>query len=298
VNVWAAAAAAATGVQVGAAMVATRFVVHETGPASLALLRYVIGFLCLLPPVLLSGQRMRFAARDVLPIAALGITQFGLLIAVLNIGLLYVPAGRAALIFATFPLQTLLLAAALGRERLTLAKTSGVLLTILGVGVALGEKALDRGAGEDAWFGELAVLASASLGALCSVFYRPYLQRYPVLPVSAFAMLASVGFLAILAIPEGFFAAAPQLSTTGWCAVVFIGFSSGIGYYLWLWALGHAAPTEATAFLSLSPVTAILLGGVLLAEPLSPALFAAATFLALGLWLANRAAAPKRLSVL
>jgi drug/metabolite transporter (DMT)-like permease len=298
VNLWAAAAAAATGVQVGAAMVATRFVVHETGPASLALLRYVIGFLCLLPPVLLSGQRMRFAARDVLPIAALGITQFGLLIAVLNIGLLHVPAGRAALIFATFPLQTLLLAAALGRERLTFAKTSGVVLTILGVGVALGEKALDRGTGEDAWLGELAVLASAFLGALCSVFYRPYLQRYPVLPVSAFAMLASVGFLAILAVPEGFFAAVPQFSSIGWGAVVFIGFSSGIGYYLWLWALGHAAPTEATVFLSLSPVTAILLGGVLLAEPLSPALFAAAALLAAGLWLANRAAAPKPLRVL
>ena len=58
--------------------------------------------------------------------------------------------------------------------------------------------------------------------------------------------------------------------------------------------LGHAAPTEATVFLSLSPVTAILLGGVLLAEPLSPALFAAAALLALGLWLANRTAPPSR----
>ena len=33
-------------------MVATRFVIGQTGPASLALLRYAIGFLCLLPPLL------------------------------------------------------------------------------------------------------------------------------------------------------------------------------------------------------------------------------------------------------
>lgn len=46
------AAAAATGIQVGSAMVATRFVVDQTGPASLALLRYLIGFCCLLPLVL------------------------------------------------------------------------------------------------------------------------------------------------------------------------------------------------------------------------------------------------------
>src|SRR5262249_5201380 len=43
-------AAVATGVQVGSAMVATRFVVDQTGPASLALLRYAIGAGCLLPP--------------------------------------------------------------------------------------------------------------------------------------------------------------------------------------------------------------------------------------------------------
>jgi hypothetical protein len=42
-------AAAATGVQVGAAIVASRFVVAEVPPLTLALLRYVIGLACLLP---------------------------------------------------------------------------------------------------------------------------------------------------------------------------------------------------------------------------------------------------------
>ena len=49
------AAAAATGVQVGAAMVATRYVVGQTDPASLAMLRYIIGFLCLLPALTAAG---------------------------------------------------------------------------------------------------------------------------------------------------------------------------------------------------------------------------------------------------
>ena len=75
---WSAAAAAAIGVQVGSAMVATRFVVDQTGPASRALLRYVIGVCCLMPPMLLGRHRVRFAARDLVPIALLGITQFGI----------------------------------------------------------------------------------------------------------------------------------------------------------------------------------------------------------------------------
>ena len=43
-----------------------------------------------------------------------------------------------------------------------------------------------------------------------------------------------------------------KTDATGWAALVFIGVSSGIGYMLWLTALGHASPTHATLFLSLT----------------------------------------------
>jgi len=286
VSAWVpAAVAAANGILVGSAMVATRFVVHQTGPASLALLRYAIGFCCLLPLVVLAG-RVRFARRDLLPIALLGITQFGILIALLNYGLAFIPSARAALIFAVFPLLTMLLSAALGHERLTLAKGGGVLLTIAGVGVALGETALVSGPTGRAWIGELAVFASALCGAVCSVLYRPYLRKYPTLPVSAFAMLASVVFLAGLAAREGFFDALPRFTSGGWLAVLFIGVNSGIGYFLWLWALNHAPATQVTVFLSLSPVTAAALGAVILGEPVTLSAMVALVCVALGLRLA------------
>jgi drug/metabolite transporter (DMT)-like permease len=279
-------AAAATGVQVGAAMVATRFVVHDIGPASLALLRYAIAFFCLLPPVLLS-ERVRFAPRDLLAIMGLGIVQFGLLIALLNVGLQFMPSMRAALLFSTFPLLTMIVAALLGRERLTGAKAAGVALTIIGVGVALGEK-LMVGKADSEWAGAFAVLAAALCGAVCSVLYRPYLARYPTLPIGALAMFASVVFLAGLAGAEGFFASPPQLSAPGWAAVLFIGGSSGVGYFLWLWALKHTTPTRVTVFLSLSPVTAALLGVWLLGEPFTPGTFLGLIGVVGGLWIATR----------
>lgn len=281
------AAAAATGILVGAAMVATRFVIVQTTPASLAFLRYLIGCCCLFPIVLMS-RRVRFARRDLLPIGLLGITQFGILIVLLNYALQFIPSGRAALIFAAMPLLTMLLATALGHERLTAAKTLGVLLSIGGVGFALGEKAMERGGGPQAWVGELAVLASALSGAVCSVLYRPYLRRYPTLPVSAFAMLASVGFLVLPAAGEGFFRAWPRFTGGGWLAVVFVGITSGVGYYLWLWALNHTTASRVTVFLALSPVTAAGLGAALLAEPLSGQCLLGLVCVALGLWLAHR----------
>jgi drug/metabolite transporter (DMT)-like permease len=282
-------------VQVGAAIVASRFAVAEVPPLTLAMLRYAIGFCCLLPfawtgfiKTLRSPAapiaNSRFA--DLLMLAALGIGQFGVLIALLNFGLRHVGAAQAALIFSLFPLLTLLLSAQFGRERITLPLLIGVLISIGGVALALAPKVGAAHSGH--WWGEAAVAAAAGIGALCSVLYRPYLQRYPTVPVSAFAMLASVLFLALLALGEQWPARIATFSVHAWSAVVFIGVSSGVGYFWWLYALKHESPTRVTVFLALNPVTAALLGWMLLGEALHPGTAAALVLIAAGLWFATR----------
>jgi drug/metabolite transporter (DMT)-like permease len=179
------------------------------------------------------------------------------------------------------------LATAGGQERFSLGKALGVILTVLGVGLALGERSIGPASAPQTWIGDLAAFASALSGAVCSILYRPYLRKYPALNVSAFAMLASVGFLAILATAEGFFSAVPRLTPGGWLAVAFVGLNSGVGYVLWLWALSHTAATQVTVYLALSPVTASLLGAVLLGEAVSLRSLAGLACVAFGLWLAG-----------
>jgi len=275
-------AAAATGVQVGAAIVATRYVAADISPASLAFLRYAIGVACLVPAVAMAS-RVRFARADLLPIAALGIGQFGILIALLNYGLRSVPAGRGALIFASFPLITLIVAALLGHEHVTVRKISGILLTMSGVALALGDKILGAGS----ILGEFTILASAATGAVCSVLYRPYLRRYPTLPVSAFAMVAAAVALFPFAAFDDLFVAPGELSLLAWAAIVFIGLSSGTFYVVWLWALKTIPASRVTVFLALSPLTAIVLGVVLLGEPVTGGMAAGVVCVAAGLWVAN-----------
>lgn len=282
--------------QVGAAIVASRFVVAEVPPLTLAMLRYAIGFACLLPfawasirPAALSRRAQpatKPIAKDLLAMAALGIGQFGVLIALLNWGLQHVAAAPAALVFSLFPLLTLLLAGALGHERITQGLLAGVLLSIAGVALALSPKLGGGSTGH--WWGELAVAAAACTGALCSVLYRPYLRRYPTLPVSAFAMLTSVIVLAVMALAESWPQRIGQFSGQAWAVIIFIGVSSGIGYYGWLYALKHESPTRVTVFLALNPVTAALLGWALLDERLHPTAWGALALIAAGLWLATR----------
>lgn len=290
-------AAAATGVQVGVAIVASRFVVAEVPPLTLALLRYLIGFACLLPFFLKSFRApapgapsqlaiKHIAPRDWLAMAALGAGQFAVLIALLNYGLQHIAAAQAALIFSLFPLLTLLLSGVLGREHISAALLAGVLLSITGVALSLWPKLQAPHPGH--WWGEAAVLASAFVGALCSVLYRPYLRRYPTLAVSTFAMLVSVLFLGLLALGENWPARVMALGLQSWAVVALIGISSGIGYFWWLYALKHESPTRVTVFLALNPVTAALLGALFLGEALSPWSAAALLFIACGLWLATR----------
>jgi drug/metabolite transporter (DMT)-like permease len=273
-------AAAAVGVQVGATIVATRAVIGETGPVTLAALRYLIGLATLLPFVFAAANRTRFASADLPRIVLLGIGQFALLVALLNAGLQTVPAAKGALLFASFPLLTLLVAAALGHESLSWRKAFGVALTLAGVAVALGPSTL---AGGGSLIGELAILASALCGAVCSVLYRPLLQRYPALPLGAAAMAAAVLFLTAWAPFDGALDRLPQVSARGWAAIAFIGASSGVAYVLLLFALRHAAASRVTLYLALGPVTALLLGVVWLGEPPTTSLLVAVTLVAAGL---------------
>jgi len=282
----AALSAAATGVQIGAALAATRFVAADLGPASLALLRYSIGVACLLPLAWPSLRDLSIARRDWAPLALLGILQFAAQVTLLNVALRYANAAHAALIFASFPLQTMLLGAAIGREKISLPKALGALLVLLGIGITLGEQAMIR-EGPDAWIGEACAFAAATVGASCALLYRPYLKRYPALPVAALAMLASVLFLALAAAFEGLYTHPPRLEATGWAAILFIGISSGIFYGIWLWTLNNTTPTRAALFLSLSPVTATAFGILLLGEPATIGLFIGLGAVLAGLALAH-----------
>ena len=106
-----------------------------------------------------------------------------------------------------------------------------------------------------------------------------------VFSAGVFSTVFSGGVLSVAASP-------PRFTGLGWGAVLFIGGSSGVGYFLWLWALAHATPTRVTVFLPLSPLTAAALGALLLGEPLSARLGVGVVAVVLGLALAHWRAEP------
>ena len=283
---WPALAAAATGILVGAALVATRSIASEIPPGSLALLRYVIGCLCLAPAFLMR-RRVRVSRRDAGAIGIIGVLQFAVVVGLLNLSLQRIASARAALLFSVCPVLTLALEALLRRSWPSLSRTGGVALALAGVGIAFGWEALREGAGVS-WAGEGAALLSALVAAGCSISYRPYLAKYGALSVGLYALPPAVASLAVVAGFEGLFARPLRLEASGWLAAAFIGISSAAGYLLWLWALKHRSPTRVTVFLTLNPISAALFGALYLGERVGPAFGIGLTCVITGVWLAYR----------
>ena len=101
----------------GTAAAVTRYlVVGSADPLTLSILRWGIGFLCVLPVALL--LRVRWPARADWPgVALLGFCFFGLFFILYNLAVSYTTAARASLALSTLPLQTMIVGALLGIER-------------------------------------------------------------------------------------------------------------------------------------------------------------------------------------
>ncbi len=97
-------------------------------------------------------------------------------------------------------------------------------------------------------------------------------------------MFVAVLALAGIAAGEGFFVTWPAFTMGEVAAIVFIGVSSGVGFFLWVYALGNAPPTLVAIFLGLGPVTAALGGTLLLGEPLPVAALLGLACVLAGLW--------------
>lgn len=279
-------AAAATGVLVGAAMVSTRAVTNDVPLTTLAFLRYLVGFAILAAPVAVA-KRVHFALKDLVAIAVLGILQFALLILLLNYALSALSATVCSFVFATMPLFTMCFAVALGSEAYSTRKLAGVALAVAGV-VCLLNAGPSRGAIHvEAVRGFAALVAATLVGAITSLLYRPYLRRCPALPTCGVAMGAAVLFLGVAC-----FATSqpllPHLPWPAWSNVLFLGLSSGVGYFFWLWALANMDASRVVAFQALGPVTAAIIESIILRRAPTAPLLLSLTMITLGLTVAMR----------
>ncbi len=274
----------------GMAAAVTRFAVGASDPVVLAMFRFGVGFLLLLPIALVLRSRWP-RGRDWIAVAALGVMFYGVFFVVYGESLVYTTAARGSLAVSTLPLLTLAIAALLGREAVTMRKALGVLVAMSGVALSLAAGLHE--APPEAWKGDVLMVGGMLSMALYNVVSRPLMARSSALGYATAGMGFGSASNFILAWQGGGLEAVRSFGPAQWAAALYLGlFAGGLGFYLWVFALQRTTPTRVANTITVSPLAAGLLAAVLIGEPLSASLLLGIAAVAAGIWLASTGRSP------
>jgi len=269
----------------GTAAAVTRYLVGNADAVTLAILRWGIGFLCLLPIAVILGAKWPPRA-DWPAVAALGLCFFGLFFVLYNIAVSYTTAARASLALSTLPLQTMLVGAALGIEPLTKRKSIGVGIAILGVAAALlsGLSAAPQGA----WRGELIMVGAVLCMSFYNVWSRPFIRRSSALGFLTVGMGAGAAGLVAVGLLTGRIGVLSEFGAPQWVAGLYLGIGGGaLAFILWVLALERATPTRVANTMTVNPIAAGLLAVPLVGEPITANLVIGLVAVFAGIWIAT-----------
>ena len=231
----------------------------------IAILRYAIavpGFAYVLwrargLPGLTRGDAARVAAAGLLVVV--GYHMF------LNVGTRHTTSGIAALVVALAPGMTMILALALGLDRITTRRIVGLAVAFAGVAIVIafgsgGELSLESAKGP------LIVLGAPLSFALYNVVLKPLLSRYDLLALTAATSL--VGIIGLVPFARGSTVdAVTGASATEAALLLYLGvLATFLGYIFWNLGLKGLGPTRAVTYTyAISPL-AVTFGAIFLDE--------------------------------
>jgi len=206
------------------------------------------------------------------------------------IGLQFTTASRMVVFIYTAPFVVALgMPLVSPAERLRLVQAVGLVLAFAGVAWAFAEGFSRPAAGPRQWLGDgLGVLAGVLWGATTLAIRASKLTHSS----AEKTLLYQLAFSALLLL-AGALATEPAplhaLSPLAWSSLAFqIVVVSFASYLVWFWLIRHYPATPIASFTMLTPIFGLILGALLLAEPITARLLIALATVATGIFLVNR----------
>jgi drug/metabolite transporter (DMT)-like permease len=240
---------------------------RDLPPLTVVFLRVALAAIILLPVLLI--YRIRFPTRlsDWKPFLALALLNNALPFSLIVVGQTYIPSGLASVLNATTPLFTVLVMAAAGDEKLHARRVAGVIVGLIGV-IILHGQSLGFEAGQSV--GILLCLAAAFFYGLAALYARRKLLDSPPLATAAFQLMASALVMAVVAATVERPWQLPLPGVATWLAIIgSAALSTALAYIIFFRILQRSGSTNVMLVTLLIPVTAILLGYLVLGEAIS-----------------------------
>jgi drug/metabolite transporter (DMT)-like permease len=272
----------------------TGIAVKELPPFTIVVLRVGLAALILNIVIRLMGLRMPSDGRIWLAFFGMGFLNNAAPFALFVWSQTHIASGLASILNATTPLFTVIVAHLFTKdERMTGGRLAGVLIGFLGVAAMLGPKALEsvlasgHGLGDSGTviLAELACLAAAVSYAFAGVFGRRFARMgvAPMLTATGQVTASTVMLLPLAAIVDRPWAL-PVPSLPAIAAILGIAaLSTALAYVLYFRILATAGATNLLLVTFLIPVSALILGTLVLSEPLVAAQLLGMALIGVGL---------------
>src|SRR3954470_16175902 len=243
-------------------------VLKELPPFTVVFLRVALAALMLLPLLWLYRIRLPDGLSGWRPFIAIGLFNNVLPFSLIVVGQTYIPGGLASILNATTPLFTVVVMAFAGEEKLSARRIAGVVAGLVGVIILQGGRfGLQSGQG----LGILLCLAAAFSYGLSALLARRLLSNSPPLGTATFQMLASAAMMTIVAgLVERPWRLPMPGATTCLAVIGLAALSTALAYIVFFQILRRSGATNVMLVTLLVPVTAILLGWLVLGEEISP----------------------------
>jgi drug/metabolite transporter (DMT)-like permease len=255
--------------------------VAQVPPLTLALARVAIAAL-LLVAVLRAMRLVLPFARLWGPFLILGFANNVVPFTLLFWGQIHIPSGLASILNATTPLFTVVVAhAATDDDKLTPERAVGLAMGFAGVVAMIGPDLLAE-VGHNV-VAQLACL-TAALSYACGGVYGRRLRGEPAMTIAAGQLIAATAMLAPVALLFDRPWSIDMPSTRVLVAIVGLAaVSTAFAYIIYFRVLARAGATNVMLVTFMIPVSAILLGTLVLGETLAPRHFAGMAAIAFGL---------------
>lgn len=232
-------------------------------------------------------ERRDWKWADFVPLLLLGTLGVPLNQLFFVLGVERTSVGHGALMIALTPILVLLIAAAVGQERITANKTAGLLTALIGVGVL--QVARGNGGGATAAGDGIVLLASLTF-ALFTVLGKRFTANHTGVVVNTFAYVG--GGLALAPFILGNIGRFPfgSVSAAAWLSVLYMAvFPSVVSYLIYYYALTYIPASRVSAMSYLQPLLATLMAIPMLHERADVSLLAGGALVLTGVCVAERA---------
>lgn len=240
---------------------------QELPPLSLVFLRVALGAVVLLPLLRVQGISFPKGMSGWRAFVVIGLLNNVIPFSLIVIGQTFIPSGLASILNATTPLFTVLVMAAAGEEALQARRVASVALGLAGVIILRGWD-IETRTGQG--LGILLCLGGALSYGFAALAARRLLKDSPPLGTATFQLMASTAMMAIVAgaVEQPWRLPMPGVMT--WLAVLGLAaLSTALAYIVFFQIIRRSGATNVTLVTLLIPVTAILLGWLVLGEPIS-----------------------------